>query len=77
LLIKDFVKLVFLAGLLSVPTSYFFMDEWMNNFAYRVGIRPVWFVTGFLIAMIIAVATVMAQAYKAVRSNPVDAIKYE
>lgn len=77
LLIKDFVKLVLLAGFISIPVSYFLMEEWMNNFAFRAGVRPVWFVVGFIMALLIAVATVMAQAFKAVRSNPVNAIKYE
>ncbi|MDD3637031.1 MAG: ABC transporter permease [Bacteroidales bacterium] len=77
LLIADFLKLVLLAGLMALPITYYLMSEWMNGFAVRVGLNPVWFVTGILLAVIIAMITVFSLANKAINKNPVDAIKYE
>jgi len=75
--IIGFMKLVLLAGLIAIPTTYFLMYEWMNDFAYRVGLHPAWFVLGLLAAIAVALITVYSQAIKAVNKNHVDAIKYE
>jgi len=77
LLISDFLKLVILAGIIALPITYYLMDEWMSEFAIRVGLNPAWFVAGILLSVVIALLTVFAQALKAVNRNPVDAIKYE
>jgi putative ABC transport system permease protein len=76
-LISDFLKLVLLAGLVALPITYYLMSEWMNSFAFSVGLNPVWFGAGILLALIIALVTVFTLANKAINKNPVDAIKYE
>ncbi|MDA3944179.1 MAG: ABC transporter permease [Bacteroidetes bacterium] len=77
LTIFGFMKLVLLAGIIAIPLTYFLMQEWMNDFAYRVGLHPAWFALGILAAIVVALVTVYSQAIKAVNKNPVDAIKYE
>ncbi len=76
-MIFGFMKLVLLAGIIAIPITYFLMQEWMNDFAYRVGLHPVWFILGLLTAIVVALATIYSQAIKTVNKNPVDAIKHE
>lgn len=77
IMIFGFMKLVLLAGIIAIPITYFLMQEWMNDFAYRVGLHPVWFILGLLTAIVVALATIYSQAIKTVNKNPVDAIKHE
>lgn len=77
LLVSDFIRLVVLAGIISLPIVYLLMDEWLNTFAYHIDLNFVWFVLGFLIAVLIAIFTVLTQVLKALKMNPIDVIKYE
>ncbi|KAF0128648.1 MAG: putative FtsX-related transmembrane transport protein [Bacteroidetes bacterium] len=77
LLIKGFMVLVLIAGLISIPIVYYLMSEWLNEFAFRVPVSAFHFIAGFMVSAFIALATVLFQAFKALRNNPVDAIKYE
>lgn len=71
----NFLKLVGIAILISVPISWFFMNEWLSDFAYRIDISIWVFVIAGLTAMTIAVLTVAGQAIRAAVANPVDSIK--
>jgi putative ABC transport system permease protein len=77
LLTGSFMILVIIAGIFAMPLVYYLMSEWLSNFPYRVEMNPLWFIAGFFGATIVAMATVLVQAVKALNSNPVDAIKYE
>lgn len=77
LFVVDFMRLVVVAGCISIPIAYFLMNEWLSDFANRVTLHAGWFVLGFTIAILISMLTVLSQALKAVRMNPVDVIKYE
>ncbi len=76
-LIKDFLLLVLVAGIIAIPVSYFAMQLWLDAFAYRISLDWTFFAGSLLLAMAIAVFTVLFQALKAARSNPVDVLKYE
>ncbi len=77
LLSKDFLRLVVLAGIISVPVSYYAMNEWLKNFAYRISISPWVFILAGLLAFFIAFVTISFQAVKAAIANPVKSIRYE
>jgi putative ABC transport system permease protein len=77
LISKDFIKLVIISGIIAVPISYFAMNSWLQDFAYRVKIGPVIFILAISLAFLIAFITISSQALKAATSNPVKAIKYE
>ncbi len=53
------------------------MNNWLENFAYRISFNQLFFIISGLIAFIIAQITVTSQALKAARNNPVKSIKYE
>ncbi len=77
LLGKDFLKLVAVGFLIAIPISWFGMNSWLEDFAYKTGIT--WTVFGWagLIAGVIAAATVTSQTLRAAWANPVKSIKNE
>ncbi|MBN3518572.1 ABC transporter permease [Algoriphagus lutimaris] len=77
LLGKDFMKLVLIGFLIAVPISWFGMDSWLEDFAYKIGINWTIFLWAGLIAGLIAAGTVMMQSLKAALANPVKSIKNE
>lgn len=76
LLAKDFLLLVFLAGIIASPIIYFLMDNWLNSFAYHITITGWYFVFGILIALLFAFCTVLIRSYNVVKQNPATALKY-
>ncbi|SDA69112.1 putative ABC transport system permease protein [Algoriphagus alkaliphilus] len=77
LLGKDFLKLVAIGFLIAIPVSWFGMNNWLEDFAYKTGIGWTTFLWAGLIAGIIAAATVTFQTLKAAWSNPIKSIKNE
>jgi putative ABC transport system permease protein len=77
LLSKDFSKWVLLANLIAWPAAYFAMNEWLQDFAYRVNIGWWVFALAGGLALLIALLTVSSQAIKAALANPVEALRYE
>jgi putative ABC transport system permease protein len=74
---KGFVKWVFLANIIAWPVAYYFMNRWLQNFAYRIGLSVWIFILSGLAALCIALLTVSYQSIKAASANPVDSLRYE
>ncbi len=76
-LIKDILAIIAISALIALPLAYYFMQNWLNNYAYRINIS--WWIFGqsLLIVYLIAIATVSWQSYKAASRNPVEALRYE
>lgn len=77
MLVKDFTKWVLLANLIAWPVAYYLMNNWLQDFAYRIEISWWIFVLAGGIALMIALITVSFQAIKAATANPVESLKYE
>ncbi|WP_281281925.1 ABC transporter permease [Aliikangiella coralliicola] len=77
LLTKEFSKLVILASLFAWPIAWYLMDDWLQNFAYRIDLSILVFFGGTLVALFIAWITVAGQATKAAVARPVNALRYE
>jgi putative ABC transport system permease protein len=77
LLSKEFARYVLIAIVISIYPAYYVMSDWLEGFAYRIGLSPWIFLGSGAIALIIALITVSFQAFKAARVNPVDSLKYE
>lgn len=75
LLSKDFLKLVIVALVIAIPLAWYFMQNWMANFAYQTQISWWLYAVAGIIAILIAFATVSFQSVKAAMANPVDSIK--
>ncbi len=74
---KDFTKLVLVALLIAIPISYWMMDRWLDDFAYRVTLGVSTFLIGGGIALLIAWLTVGFQSVRAAVANPVDSLRSE
>jgi len=75
LLSIDFLKLVFLAGLISTPFAWWAMNRWLDNFTYRTAI-PWWiFLIAGLLALLITILVVGWQSGRAAQRNPVAKLK--
>jgi putative ABC transport system permease protein len=77
LLSKDFLKWVLVANLIAWPLSYFAMNKWLQNFAYRTDIGLSIFLLAAVLVFAIALLTIIFQAIKAALANPVDSLRYE
>ncbi|HEX9828054.1 MAG TPA: ABC transporter permease [Flavobacteriaceae bacterium] len=77
LLLKDFLKLVFVAIIIASPFAYYFMDTWLQNFAYKTSIAWWIFVLSGSVMLIITLLTVSFQAIKAAVANPVKSLRTE
>lgn len=77
LLSKEFIKWVAIANLIALPVAWYFMNKWLEDFAYRTTISWWVFILAAAITFIIAIATVSFQAVKAALANPVDSLHYE
>jgi len=77
LLSRDFLKLVMVAFLLAAPIAWYFMNKWLQDFAYRVHIGWWIFIAAASITFFIALCTIIFQAIKAAIANPVKSLRTE
>ena len=77
LLSKDFIKLVLLAIVIASPISWWAVNSWLQNFAYRVNIEWWMFGVAGLFGLLIALFTVSFQAVKAAIANPSRSLRSE
>jgi putative ABC transport system permease protein len=77
LLSGEFSKWVLAANLFAWPAAYFFMNKWLQNFAYRTNIGVWIFILSAFAAFAVALLTVSYQSIKAARANPVESLHYE
>jgi putative ABC transport system permease protein len=77
LLSTEYVKLVFVSIVISVPLVWYFMLSWIQTFPYKIDISPFTFAIAGLVVLVVSIVTVSFQTVKAARTNPVDSLRYE
>jgi len=77
LLAGDFMKLVLLAIVIATPVSWYVMNKWLQDFAYKINIGWVVFLVSGLLAILIALFTISFQSVKAAMANPVKSLRTE
>lgn len=77
LLISKIIKWIIVSALIAIPLTYFIIEKWLENFAFRIALKPWMFVLAVLISMLISVLTVLYHSLKAAFENPVESLKYE
>jgi putative ABC transport system permease protein len=77
LLNKDFAKWVVVAFVIATPVSYYAMNKWLENFAYKTNLSWWIFALAGVLALGIALLTVSWQSWRAATRNPVEALRYE
>ena len=77
LLSKNFTLMILVAFIISVPVSLYFMSDWLENFAFHIGIEPkVYIITGIL-SVFIALITISYKTISTTTKNPSETLKYE
>jgi putative ABC transport system permease protein len=74
---KEFVILIAIAFSIATPIAWYFMHQWLQDYAYRINISWWLFAAGGLAAIIIALVTISFQAIKAAVANPVKSLRTE
>ncbi len=77
MLSRDFTKWVLYANFLAWPLSFYLVNHWLNNFAYRIDMPWHIFIIAGVFALLLALVTVLYQSIKASRTNPAFSLKYE
>jgi len=77
LLSKEYLLIISISTLLSWPATYYLMNNWLKDFAYRIGLNAWMFLLAGIISLVIAFFTMLYQALKVTNSNPVEALRYE
>jgi putative ABC transport system permease protein len=77
LLSKDYLKLVIIAALIASPIAWWVMNQWLEDFAYRVDIAWWVFIAAGVIALLIALITISFQASRAAIANPLKSLRTE
>ena len=77
LLSKDFIKLVLVALIIAAPLAWYFMNKWLQDFAYRISIGWWVFIVAGALAIIVAFVPIGLQAVRAGVANPVKSLRTE
>ncbi len=73
----EFLLLVVIAGIIALPLAWWFLDMWLDNFAYRTFISPMFFIFPVIFVLILAWLTIYFQVKKLANTNPVEVLKFE
>ena len=74
---QEFIKLVLFAFVIATPISYYLVNQWLQDFAYRIDIQWWMFAAAGILVLLIALLTVSFQSIKAALANPVDSLRNE
>jgi putative ABC transport system permease protein len=77
LLCREFIILVIIGCVIASPIAYYFSNEWLQQYQYRISIGPLVFVLSAVIALLITLFTVSFKAIRASLSNPVRSLRTE
>lgn len=77
LLSRDNIQLVLFANFIAWPATWYAMDKWLQNFAYRIQLNWMIFIFAGTLALAIAMLTIIYQATKAAMVNPIESLRYE
>ena len=74
---KEFVVLVIIAFVIAAPLAFYFMNQWLQDFTYRISLTWWMFGVGVLLTIVITLATISYQSIRAAMANPVDSLRNE
>jgi ABC-type antimicrobial peptide transport system permease subunit len=77
LLSRQFVRWIIIANVIAWPVAWFFMNKWLQGFAYRTLINPLIFLFAGILSLAIALLTISVKTLKAAHTNPAQIMKYE
>ncbi len=77
LFLKEFILIIFLSSIVAFPAAYYIMQNWLNDYFYRVPITPSPFIFALTALAIITSPLIIFQTMRAALANPVSSLKTE
>jgi len=77
MLSSDFLKLTILAAIIAIPSAWWAMNKWLENYPYRITMGAGLFAMATIFVIAIALITVSFQAIKAAGANPAKSLRSE
>jgi putative ABC transport system permease protein len=77
LLLWQFSIPVLIANAIAWPVAYFYLHHWLQSYAYRITLNPLYFVAAGIVALAIAWMTILGHAMRIARASPIHALRYE
>jgi putative ABC transport system permease protein len=68
---------VLIANAIAWPFAYYYLSRWLESYAYRISLNPLYFLVAGVVALLVAWATVFAHAVRLARASPINALRYE
>jgi putative ABC transport system permease protein len=75
LFMKEFARLILIGFTLAAPIAWYFMNMVLNEFAYKITLGPMIFVSGLIFTSVIVILTVGLRSYQAAVANPVVSLR--
>jgi len=77
MLLRQFSVPVLIANAVAWPVAWYYLQGWLQGFAYRITLSPLFFLGAGAIALVVAWATILVHALRVARANPIHALRYE
>jgi putative ABC transport system permease protein len=77
LLLWKIASPVLIANIIAWPAAYYYLDRWLEGYAYRISLEPMYFLIASTVALAIACVTVFAHVLRLVLDSPIHALRYE
>ena len=71
------MKVIGISIVIGIPVSYFLMENWLQGFAFRIGLAPQYFIGAAVLLMLVAWVTIMSQTAKSANVNIAESLKSE
>ena len=73
----DFLRLIGMAFIISVPLAWYGVSQWLQGYSYRIDLSMEVFLLAGVLAILIAMGTILFQSLKSGRLNPIDTLRSE
>lgn len=75
LMSKSYIKLILIASVIATPIAYWFLEQWLSAFEYRISFSPIFFVISILIVSLVVLGSIGYQSLKAAITNPINSLR--
>ncbi|MDD7915955.1 ABC transporter permease [Polaribacter ponticola] len=76
-LLQNFLKIVIISSVILIPIAYYFMQNWLENFVYRIDMPLLPYIITPIILIVLVFAVVGLKAYKATKIDLIKYLKFE
>jgi putative ABC transport system permease protein len=77
LLTKDFLRPILISFLIATPLTWFVLEKWLDNYAFRISLTPWLFIGPAILILLVALLTITTQTLRAANANPVRSLRSE